>query len=264
MTDLETIVREADLPTPSPVLHRLFDMMFDPNSSLENIAETISSDAGLSARAMHVANAAFSSPECRIENIRDAVVRIGLATLTQILSTTEIKAIFFSVPEKHGDMQYLWMHNLTTACIAEAYAHQLRLEKPARWFTGGLLHDVGRLVLLHYDAKQYVEAAIMEDTGQYSISEAEKICFGTTHEEVGYELMKRWQFPEEIAESAFHHDQPFESLQDYRSGICIANEIAKALDADEPPAEIDGLSTSLLITAARKKIEMMKKISGSF
>ncbi len=264
MTQLEKIIRDTNLPTPSPVLHRLFDMMFDPKSSLENIAETISTDAGLSARALHVANAAFSSPECRIENIRDAVVRIGLASLTQILSTTEIKAIFFSVPEKHGDMQYLWMHNLITACMADAYAHQLRLEKPSRWFTGGLLHDIGRLVLLHYDSKQYVEAAIMEDTGEYSICEAENICFGTTHEEVGYELMKLWQFPEEIAEAAYHHDHVFASLDDFHSGICIANDIAKAYDENEPMPEIEGLSTPLLVTAASKKIELMKKVSGSF
>jgi putative nucleotidyltransferase with HDIG domain len=264
MTELEKIVRDADLPTPSPILHRLFDMMFDPNSSLENIAETISTDAGLSARALRVANAAFSSPECRIESIRDAVVRIGLATLTQILSTTEIKAIFFSVPEKHGDMQYLWMHNLTTACMADAYAQQLRLEKPSRWFTGGLLHDIGRLVLLRYDSTKYVDAAIMEEVDHISISDAERIFFGTTHEEVGYELMKLWQFPEEIAEAAYHHDQPFDSLDDFHSGICIANDIAKAFDANEPLPEIEGLSIPLLVTAASKKIEMMKKVSGSF
>jgi putative nucleotidyltransferase with HDIG domain len=264
MTQLKKIVTGADISTPSPVLHRLFDMMFDPNCSLEKIAETISTDTGLSARTLHVANAAFSSPQNRIVDIHDAVVRLGLSSLTQILSATEVKALFFSFPGKPGDMQSLWLHNLTTACMAHSYALQLRLDSPSRWFTGGLLHDIGRLVLLRHDPVKYADIAKKERSGEYSICEAEKLYFGVSHQEVGFELMKQWLFPDEIAEAAFHHDQPLTTLDDFHTGICIANDIVKSIEADEPLPQHSGLSTQALVVSARKKFEKMKMISGSF
>ena len=263
MTLPHTIVREADLPSPSPILHHLFDMMFDPDTSLDNLADTVSTDAGLSARALRAANAAFSSPEQKIESVRDAVVRIGLIMTIHILTATEIKAVFFSVPGQHGDMRQLWLHNLVTACIADAYAHHFRFDKPARWFTGGLLHDIGRLVLLRHDPVKYTDVAAIEMSGERSICDAEREVFGISHEEVGAELMKLWRFPDQIAEAAYHHNQPYVSLDDFRTGICIANEMAKALEGDEPLPQYDGFTTEKIIAAAGEKYETMKKASGS-
>ncbi|MCU7852581.1 MAG: HDOD domain-containing protein [Candidatus Thiodiazotropha sp. (ex Monitilora ramsayi)] len=263
MTLPHTIVREADLPSPSPILNHLFDMMFDPNTSLDDLADTISTDAGLSARTLRSANAAFSSPEQKIENVRDAVVRIGLITTIHILTATEIKAVFFSVPGHHGDMQQLWRHNLVTACIADAYAHHYDFEKPARWFTGGLLHDIGRLVLLRHDPVKYTDAVAREISGEQAICDAEREIFGISHEEVGAELMTLWQFPDEIAEAAYHHDQPFVSHDDFRTGICIANELAKALESDEPLPKHDDFSAEKIIAEAGEKYEVMKKASGT-
>jgi HD-like signal output (HDOD) protein len=133
MTPPNTIIQEADVPSPSPVIHRLLEMMFDPDTSLDDLALTLSSDAGLSARTLRAANAACSSSEQRIENVRDAVVRIGLVGTIHLISTAEIKAVFLAVPGQQGDMKRLWVHNLVTACLADAYARFHRLEKPGRW-----------------------------------------------------------------------------------------------------------------------------------
>jgi putative nucleotidyltransferase with HDIG domain len=262
MTLPNKIVLEANLPSPSPILNRLFEMMFEPGTSLDDLSDTISADASLSARTLRSANAAFSSPKQKIESVRDAVVRIGLVTTIHIVATTEIKAVFFSVPGHFGDMKRLWTHNLVTACLADAYARHLRLEKPARWFTGGLLHDVGRLVLLHHDPVKYAELARQVSNGDVSICTAERDCYGLSHEEVGFELMQLWQFPIEICDAAFHHDHNFVTYSDFRSGICIANDLANALEGNEPLPRYSGFSAEKVIAQASEKYETMKKISG--
>lgn len=256
------IVREADLPTPSQVIYHLFEMMFDESTSLDDLANTLATDAGLTARTLRSANAAFSSPEQKIESVRDAVVRIGLITTIHIIATAEIKAVFFSVPGQHGDMIRLWTHNLVTACLADAYAQYHGLEKPARWFTGGLLHDIGRLVMLRQDPVKYTDVVSLMASGEKRICDAERDIFGFSHQEVGAELMKLWQFPDSIAVAAHHHDQPYVAYDDLRTGICIANDLANALEGNETLPQFAGFSTEKIIAEASIKYETMKKASG--
>lgn len=262
MTLANKIVRDADLPSPSPILARFFGMMFDPKCSLDELAQTIATDAGLSARTLRAANAAYSSPEHRIDDIRDAVVRIGLASTIHIAAASEIKAVFFSVSGRFGDMKRLWTHNLATACLADAYARHHRLERPARWFTGGLLHDIGRLALLKHDPIKYAEVVKLRDYGKLSICAAEQDVYGLSHEMAGYELMRLWRFPEEICGAAFHHDLTPDSHSDLSIGVSIANDLANALEGDKPLPRYESFSAEQVIAQASDKYEIMKQVSG--
>jgi HD-like signal output (HDOD) protein len=262
MTLPHPIVRTATLATPSPTINQLIEMMFDPSTSLNDLAETLSTDATMSVRALSAANAAFSYPEHRIDNVHDAVIRIGLIPIIHIITASEIKAVFLSVPSRYGDMKQLWIHNLVTACIADAYAHHHKIEKPARWFTGGLLHDIGRLLLLAHDPIKYAKVAANVTANRLPICEAEQEAYGIDHQELGYQLMRLWRFPESIAEAAFHHQQPFVSYDDFRSGMCIANDLANALDDTGPLPKYETFSAEQIIAEASVKYEMMKKISG--
>jgi putative nucleotidyltransferase with HDIG domain len=237
-------------------------MIFDPETSLNDLADTLSTEASLSARTLAAANAAFSYPEQRIDNVHDAVVRIGLIPIINIITTSEIQAVFLSVPGRHGDMKQLWTHNLVTACIADAYAHHHKLENPARWFTGGLLHDIGRLLLLAHDPVKYTQVATQVAAGEMTICDAEQAQFGISHQELGYQLMTQWHLPESIAEAAYHHEQPFVSFGDFRTGIGIANDLANALDGTIPLPQYETFSAEQIIANASVKYEMMKKVSG--
>jgi putative nucleotidyltransferase with HDIG domain len=262
MTIPHSLARETTLPSPSPIIHHLIEMLFDPSTSLKDLADTLSTDASLSARTLSAANAAFSCPERRIDNVCDAVVRIGLIQIIHIITATEIKAVFLSVPGNYGDMRKLWTHNLVTACIADAYARHLKLEKPAHWFTGGLLHDIGRLILLAHDPIEYAEVVTrVRQTGR-PICEAEKEIYGISHQELGHQLMTLWRLPQEIAEAAFHHQQPFLDYEDFRSGITIANGLANALDYAAPLPKYEHFCVKRVIAEASVKYERLKKVSG--
>ncbi len=255
------IVRESTLASPSPVVLRLFEMMFEPATSLTGLAATLSTDAALTARTLSTANAAYSYPKHRIDNVQEAVVRIGLIPLIHIITATEIKGVFLSVPGPHGDMKSLWTHSLITACIADVYAHELRLERPSRWFTSGLLHDIGRLLMLSHDPVKYAEVVVALAGGQ-AICDAERDAFGISHQELGHQLMTLWRFPESIAAAAFHHDRPCVDYGDFHTGIGIANELANALEGDRSLPQYEPFSSERLIAAASVKYEKMKAVSG--
>ena len=54
------ILRDTKLASPSPIINRLLEMMFDPETSLNDLSDTLATDASLSARTLSAANAAFS------------------------------------------------------------------------------------------------------------------------------------------------------------------------------------------------------------
>jgi putative nucleotidyltransferase with HDIG domain len=256
------IIREAPLASPSPIINRLIEMLFDPSASINDLATTLSTDAALSARALGAANAALSYPKNRIDNVHDAVIRIGLIQIIHFITTAEIKAVFLSVPGKHGNMKALWTHNMITACIADAYAQHLQLEKPARWYTGGLLHDIGRLLLLVHDPVKYAEVVARVSSNEQSTCDAESEVYGISHQHLGHQLMTLWRFPEEIAEAAFHHQQPFVAYEEFRSGITIANGLANALYSATTLPKYKTFSATRVIADASIKYERLKMASG--
>src|SRR6202035_2465770 len=73
-------------------------------------------------------------------------------------------------------------------------------------FTAGLLHDVGRLVLVANLSDQYQEACDRSKAEGITLVEAERAVFGASHAEVGGYLLGLWGLPISLVEAAvFHH-----------------------------------------------------------
>ena len=117
-------------------------------------------------------------------------------------------------------------------------------------------------MLLAHDPVKYTQVVSGAAADSLFICDAEEAQFGISHQELGYQLMTQWRFPDSIAEAAYHHQQPFVSLADFRSGICIANDLANALDGAFPLPQYESFSAEQIIANASVKYEMMKKVSG--
>ncbi len=255
-------IRDANLPTPSPVLHRLLDLLYQPDMCMEELAETIAVDAGLTTRTLRVANSAFARPASPVTSVLDAIVRIGLLSTVHIITATEVAAVFFSVPGRYGDMARHWDHHIRVASLAEAYAHQLGLADPGRWFVGGLLHDVGRLVMLKSDPIKYAQALDLANQEQMDLREAEQQVFGLPHDAAGGMLLDFWHFPEDLAGAAYDHHQACVDPKAFSSGIGLADRLAHAMDEAVSMSEFTGVSATDIIQASTQRYAQMKKVSG--
>lgn len=74
-------------------------------------------------------------------------------------------------------------------------------------FVAGLLHDVGKLVLVSHHPDKYSRFLEVLGEGKVSESEAERQAFGATHAEVSGYLLWLWGLADVVVEAVtFHHD----------------------------------------------------------
>jgi len=117
---------------------------------------------------------------------------------------------------------------MATASGARIVARSLRLVDSEVAFLGGLLHDIGKVVLDRFFYRRYAEAARMAAELPCSIREAEVALFGVDHADVGSWLAERWHLPPPIIEPvAFHHRPDASSAEHW--GICACAHLADIL-----------------------------------
>jgi HD-like signal output (HDOD) protein len=236
------------------------DIIYTPDSDINDLISVIQSDAVLSSKILRFANSVFSSPAVEIDNLKDAVTRIGVIQTVRIVSATEVAGLFFSVPLPYGDICRLWAHNLLVACLSNSYAGANGLGNPGRWFFAGLLHDIGRLVLIRHDPVKYAEAFEYSKKAGIDLGTAEKSVIGYSHQEVGSHLLKFWKLPVDFADAALGHHAPFVSKEDYASGVGVCNSIANEMQISGPPNIGDDCSPGFDSMIA-ESIDMYNEIS---
>jgi putative nucleotidyltransferase with HDIG domain len=105
------------------------------------------------------------------------------------------------------DIKQFWRHSIGTAFISRAVAKKLQTEVEAA-FLGGMLHDLGKVVLDRYFADYY--GAVFESVTRDSVGirSAEMNILGVDHQEIGGQLASAWNFSENYSNCILHHHDP--------------------------------------------------------
>ncbi|MEW8139482.1 MAG: HDOD domain-containing protein [Candidatus Thiodiazotropha endolucinida] len=261
---IPTIVRHAKLPSPSPVISKVLELLYIPDTDIDELVDAMKGDSGLTAKVLRSANSAMSAPVKKVGTLKEAVLRIGLIPTINIITATEIANLFYSVPLPYGDAFKLWEHNVLVACLSEAYAKHYKLDYPGRWFSAGLMHDIGRLLLIHHNPAKYSEVIELAKSEEIELSQAEQRVMGFAHDELGGILLEFWEMPGDLAKAAYGHHKPFENVDDYGSGIGVCNQIANDLMMGEKPkiSDIPAVPVEKLVANAAEMFEIIKEASG--
>jgi HD-like signal output (HDOD) protein len=181
-----------------------------PETTLDQVGATIAKDPCMTAKMLQLVNSAFFGLCRQITDPTEAVLQLGLETIKSLVLGIHV----FSElePARNGPFSadQLWHHSLSTAGTARRIAQLERQEKRIieESFTAGMLHDIGRLVLLANLSSQYKDAFETAQRDGISLVEAERAVFGAGHPEVGGYLLGLWGLPISLVESAVYHHQP--------------------------------------------------------
>ena len=140
---------EVDLPSMPEFAHRIYDILRQEDVDLRQVAEVIKIDPIISIRIIQVANSALYRTNVAIENIKDAIARIGLNSTRAIVMSVVLKSLFTAEsPAIHHLFKNFYQHSIRVAAIAHTLAKQLKAFNPDEALLAGLIHDIGIVPIL--------------------------------------------------------------------------------------------------------------------
>lgn len=207
---LHEIVSGMDsVPTLPSIYNEITALLRNQNSSLKAIGTVISKDIALTAKVLHLVNSSFFGLRRKITAPEEAVVYIGTETIKAMVLSVQV---FSLVQEKNlpaGYLDSLWDHSFITANFARTIAMCENQEKVMidNSFTAGILHDIGRLILLTNLPDEYGDYLEKSRSEKDSL-QLERSFFRTDHCEIGAYLMHNWGLPNVVIEPVLYHDNP--------------------------------------------------------
>ncbi len=230
---VENILGSVDrLPTLPAIYTKLTNLLQSPNVTVKMISNVISEDQAIAVRVLNLVNSAFYSLPQKIGNLKHAIVILGLNQIKNlVLVTSTIKMFRELKSDSSFDMQKLWEHSIGCAVAARVLAEIAYLKSPDDVFTGGLLHDIGKLVHAVYLKEDF--ATVIDDVRERGlpIFEVEKRIFGCDHTYTGRELAIKWNLSQGTVDMIKHHhlsDNPAELTKEI-SAVHIGNTLCIAL-----------------------------------
>jgi len=113
-------------------------------------------------------------------------------------------------------------HSWGTAIAARSIAKRVRYEKPEEALVCGLMHDIGKAVLMRNFKDVYSDIINNVYSGDSSFHQSELQSFGFSHAHVGALLAHKWNYPLQLEEAVGHHHDPL-SAPNYCQLACIIN-----------------------------------------
>ncbi len=211
VSSILALVGAKGVPSMPGAAQKAFQLSTDPNAEARDFIEVIESDEALSARIIKIANSVFFERGKSSTTIEESVLVIGIEELRSLLNATTLSEIF---PSRSPIRAQLWANDIATALISKKLAQRLLPEKADLAFLGGLMHDVGKLLLLQRAPEMYAKVIQIVEREGCTFSEAETQVFVCNHTEAGQLIAERWSFSTELLEIIRNHHDPFTS-EDY-------------------------------------------------
>jgi putative nucleotidyltransferase with HDIG domain len=183
--------------------------MHSKDASLKKVSHIISQDVSMSAKILQLVNSPFFGLPQKITDPQQAAVYLGMDTLKSLVLSIHVFSLFAEDAELHGfSLAEMCKHSLMVGRLARDIARTETDDKEVaeEALIAGILHDIGKLILLKIPRQYNQVLDFIERTG-CDLVEAEYTVMKTSHAELGAYLLGLWGISENIVESvAFHHN----------------------------------------------------------
>ncbi len=206
---VELVAQVQSLPSIPALYKEILIELAKEAPAISEISSVISKDIGLCTKILQVVNSTFFGLPRNICSSEEAVAYLGIATIKSLVLSVQVFSLFGNLKIREYSVEELWNHSLLTAQAVRAIAEveSRPPEETNQAFTAGLLHDVGKLVLVSHFSK-YRECWDARQTSQAPLWQIEQEKLGASHAEVGACLLATWGLPASIVEGVAFHHQP--------------------------------------------------------
>lgn len=205
--DIDSLLAQIkSLPTLPTVYYQLLDIMNNPMVVSKEIAEVISYDQSTALRVLKAANSPMYSIYGGVSNITQAIAYLGFSEIKNLV----IAITIFDFFDKHFQGNLInpiefWKHSIATGIIARLIGKYLNVKNLEDFFLAGILHDIGKIAMLHLIPEKYSKAMEYSIENNVSHHEAELKILGFNHTVVGETLATKWNLPQDLVSVIKNH-----------------------------------------------------------
>jgi len=242
ITDIEKLLeRLGGIPPMPAVAGKVLRIASSEDARLVDLARLIATDQGLATQVLRTCNSAYYGIPQRVSSLSRAIALLGFKSVRNLV-------VIHSLPRRRGATATfaetaIWNHSSAGALAARMIAGTTGRFDPEEAMLGGLIHDAGRLVLNLMLPEKYEPIMRSIYNREGSSIEIERAALGIDHTLVGEAVMRKWNFPEELAVAVRHHHDDPKEVDALTCVVSAANEMLWMLglgvvEPSEPVLEI--------------------------
>ncbi len=228
---LKKIEKINDLPTLPAIAMEVNRMLQDEDVSIDSICETIEKDQAIVSKLLKLSNSAFFGLRFKVKTVREAAMLLGFSSLRNVVvSVSVFKAFDSATSIANLNIEDFWKHSISVAIIGKELAKQSGIAQPDEAFLAGLLHDIGKIIMIRYFPEEFNNLWKRINDSDELFFQAEKNQQIAGHALIGGMLAQKWKLPESMVHAIRYHENPAISSVDYNLVLVVhlANMIANA------------------------------------
>jgi putative nucleotidyltransferase with HDIG domain len=213
------------LPTISAMQPKIFAVIQKKTATVGELVDVVKHDQVMASRIVAMANAPAFGYGGPIRDIDQAVFVLGFDAVKNIALGISLFVVF---PLSKTQLKGLWTHSCSIALLADSVYARAAKEDRGVCFLGGLLHDIGRLVLMHLEGDVYLREIIGRPLSDAALLDAERRLFGCDHQQAGAWFLDSLSLPTEMGRIAACHHAPetADEKGDLPAAICLAEALS--------------------------------------
>jgi len=174
------------LPTLPEVALKIREAVESENTSAQQVAETLTQDASLSARLIQVSNSPLYRSRTPIEDLQMAVTRLGIRMVRDLVISLAMKQIYQATSDVLDEhFRRIWNTSVEVAAICRMFATTVPGINPEQALLAGLIHNIGALPIL---------VMAEDDNDLFNDSEALQQVITELQGRVGILILETWNF----------------------------------------------------------------------
>lgn len=271
-TAASLIAKIDDLPPLPTLVTRALELLSDPGTAVKEIESVIGKDQSLVSKLIRVSNSALYGGLNRVESLQQALTRLGAKTTKSLIVASSMQSYFLKTdPGLQSRGTSLWQHAAECGLAARRIAVCVGYDQPETAFVGGVVHDIGKLVILlaGNDASQQIQNLKRRET--IADVDAERRIMGTDHVAIGVRLMEKWKMPASARGCVQYHHRVEEAGESRRLAAitAYADHLSHLYGAHprsvtpEDQAAIDSLVRYLMISTDQQNV-LVESVSADF
>jgi HD-like signal output (HDOD) protein len=226
ITPLHTLVdKNVQLSSFPDIYYQIMNVLNDTRSSATHLANVVSNDPGLSASLLKLVNSAYFGLPAKVDSITRAIALIGGRELSALAMGISVIRFFKGIPATVMDMRNFWLHSIACGIFSRILAHRSSELSEEIFFLGGLLHDIGRLIMFSEYPKMSAYTIDVAKKRKIPVVMVEREILGYDHSQVTGLLLQKWEFPKPLQTMIRFHHTPSISRKPLDSAIILTADI---------------------------------------